>query len=201
MATLLNTNAPKALQHSPPGSDGTKHFDLFAKLIVLDKDIRRAEVDGVVYFAISDVLAKVSDNARKTAIRQFWHDLKKSPRLRNMSLNFSHIHFGGRGRPVECGDYAAVLYIAMSLPDERANLLRVYVASRIASLSEPTFKYLMRQQSEGKALAAEEIRHLYLIGHFALPDPQTPAEEIGYSVSPTRSRKRKTPVESGRLRQ
>ena len=165
-------------------------FDLFARLVVMDSSIRRASVDGVTYFVVQDVLLKLTDSTRKTSVRQFWHKLKKSPRLRKLSLNLRHIHFGGRGRPVECGDYAAILYIAMSLPDDKANLLRAYVADRLARMSEPKLNYLLRQQSEGRALAAEYIRHQYETGYLPMPELQTPAEEIGlvYAVPPKKRR-------------
>lgn len=160
-------------------------FDLFAKLIVMDDSIRRVEVDGTVYFAILDVLEKLSDPDRTRATRKFWSDFKKSPRMRDVSLNLGQLkipsHKDGKSYQTDCGDYAAVLYVAMSLPDRKANQLRVYVANRLAQLSEPAFRYLMRQQSEGKALNAEEIRYLYEIGHLALPDPESPDEEIGYN--------------------
>ena len=155
-------------------------FDLFAKLIVMDHSIRRKEVDGVVYFAITDVLSKMVDSDRKDEVRKFWNDLKKSPRTKIKSEKIRHIHFGGKGRPLDGGDYELVLYIALSLPDERAITLRAYVANRMAKLSEPTFKYLLRQQSEGKALAAEEIRYLYEIEHLALPEKESADEDLGY---------------------
>lgn len=159
-------------------------FDLFAKLIAMDQSIRRVEVDGIVYFAMVDILEKMSDSNRSTNVRQFWNNFKRSKSMQEMSLNLRQLKIpsqkDGKSYQTDCGDYATVLYIATSIPDKMGRQLRQYITERMAQVSEPTMKYLLRQQLEGKALAAEEIRYLYQMGHLALPEPDNPFSDLGY---------------------
>ena len=160
-------------------------FDLFAKLIVMDQSIRRIENDGTIYFVLVDVVGKMIDANRKMDASRFWYDFKRrSHRIGDVSERFRTISVldktGKRKQKMDGGDYETVLYIATSIPAEKANQLRAYVANRMAKLSEPTFKYLLRQQSEGNALAAEEIRYLYEIQYLPIYDDQDAFEDLGY---------------------
>ena len=159
-------------------------FDLFAKLIVMDQGIRRIEIDGVIYFAIVDVIELLSDAKRKDAPRKFWNDFKQSRRMKDLSGKFRQLKVpskkDGKGYKTDCGDYAFILYISMSMPDEKANMIRAYVAERVARMSEPAFKYLIRQQSESKALAAEEIRHLHEIKYLPTYKDDDAFSDLGY---------------------
>jgi hypothetical protein len=156
-------------------------FDLFAKLIVMDQTIRRKDVNGVIYFAIIDVLSKMMDSDRDTDVRMLWGNLKRSKALRNLLLNLQHIHFGGRGRPIEGGDYETILNIVTSMSDKRPTELRMYINRRMAQTSETEMRYLLRQQSEGKALAAEEIRNLHEIKYLPTYDDDDAFTDMGYN--------------------
>lgn len=153
------------------------NFDLFAKWVYLNQNIRRTEKDGAVYFAMIDLMSEIGNALHKTDLRMRWANFKRSKDMRNMLLNLQHIHFEGRGRPVECGDYAAIIFVSTSISPE----FRMWLAKQYANMSEEEQRYLFRLQSEGKALHAEEIRHLHMIGYLPTPDDDDPFSDLGYN--------------------
>lgn len=60
-----------------------KSFDLFAKWVYLNPRIRRSVVDGITYFAMSDLVSEITD-ARRITDRRSNRRVRRSPQRKSV---------------------------------------------------------------------------------------------------------------------
>jgi hypothetical protein len=97
-----------------------------------DATIRRAEIDGVWYFSVVDVVAVLTDS---TAPRQYWMDTKKRMRVsdgwKETSENLLQLPLlaaDGKPRLTDCAGTETLLRIIQSIPSPKAEPVKLWLA-------------------------------------------------------------------------
>ncbi len=91
------------------------------------KPIRRAELDGIVYFSIVDIVEVLTGSA---APSKYWDAVKRrEPQLSTICRKMKLLSLDGRKRPSDCADTEGVLRIVMSIPSPKAEPLKLWLAN------------------------------------------------------------------------
>jgi BRO family, N-terminal domain len=97
-----------------------------------DATIRRAEINGVWYFSVVDVVSVLTDS---TAPRQYWMDTKKRMRVsdswKETSENLLQLPLlaaDGKPRLTDCANTETLLRIIQSIPSPKAEPIKQWLA-------------------------------------------------------------------------
>jgi Meiotically up-regulated gene 113 len=90
------------------------------------KEIRRAELNGEMYFSIIDIIAILTDS--KDA-KRYWSVLKvREPQLTTICLQFKMVATDRRLRFTDCANIENIFIITMSIPSPKAHSLKLWLA-------------------------------------------------------------------------
>lgn len=166
-------------------SDDTPKFDLSLMgsadpivALVYNDAIRRAEIDGTNYYSLVDFASYFSDSTDDP--RRYWFNVKRSmikegfepsSEIRQIKLRAPD----GKMRLTDCGDIVTIRRVIMSLPSEKAEPLRMWIAGR----KETAYlNYDHQNVIEGKAWAADSVREE--TKDLEPAEPDSPWQELGY---------------------
>jgi DNA-damage-inducible protein D len=90
------------------------------------KPIRRAELDGIIYFSIVDIIEVLTGS---TAPSKYWDAVKRrEPHLSTICRKMKLLSLDGRKRPSDCADTEGVFRILMSVPSPKAEPFKLWLA-------------------------------------------------------------------------
>jgi DNA-damage-inducible protein D len=90
------------------------------------KPIRRAELDGIIYFSIVDIIEVLTGS---TAPSKYWDAVKRrEPHLSTICRKLKLLSLDGRKRPSDCADTEGVFRILMSVPSPKAEPFKMWLA-------------------------------------------------------------------------
>jgi DNA-damage-inducible protein D len=90
------------------------------------KPIRRAELDGITYFSIVDIIEVLTGS---TAPSKYWDAVKRrEPHLSTICRKMKLLSLDGRKRPSDCADTEGVFRILMSVPSPKAEPFKLWLA-------------------------------------------------------------------------
>jgi DNA-damage-inducible protein D len=97
------------------------------ELVIFEKkNIRRVELDGVMYFSIVDIIEILTES---TAPSKYWDAVKRrEPQLSTICRKLKLLSLDGRKRPSDCADTEGVLRIVMAVPSPKAEPLKLWLA-------------------------------------------------------------------------
>lgn len=147
--------------------------------LVWNPAIRRVEFQGKVYYSLVDLVLCFADTSNEA--RVYWSQLKK--RLKQDGANELYHHIiqlpltsakDGKHYKTDVGDIIAVKRVIMSIPSEKAEPLRMYMAGKTDAL----LAYRAMNVRDGLEWAADGIHED--MKRLDAPDYESPWEDLGY---------------------
>ncbi len=111
-----------------------RHYNTYKIKVKMDnqlaifeqKEIRRAELNGEMYFSIIDIIAILTDSTNPNV---YWSALKKrEPHLFTICIKLKFQALDGKSYPSDCVNVKGALIIIMSIPSPKVYTLKLWVA-------------------------------------------------------------------------